>query len=101
METKSMLYENNKKSMYASALLILAVIIAFFFTKNLYTDNIEAKTNLELSNSQASELKNKLDELTSIKDNITKDEKTKKDISWFGSSFREDKIIDSIFGSKE
>ncbi len=96
-----MLYENNKKSMYASILLIIAVIVAFFFTKNLYFANIEATTNLELSNTQSSELKTKLDELTTIKENIAKDEKTKKDIAWFGSSFREDKIIDSIFGSKD
>lgn len=101
METKSMLYENNKKSMYASILLVVTVIIAFFFTKSLYTDNIEASTNLELSNNQATELKTKLDELTTIKESIAKDEKTKKDIAWFGSSFREDKIIDSIFASKD
>lgn len=97
----SKLYENNQKNMYASAMLLISVVLAFFLTKSLYYSNIESKTNLEQLNIQSTDTKKELDELNMVKESIKNDSETRKNIERYASLFREDTIINSIFNKKD
>lgn len=92
------LYTNSdKKSIYASIMIIISLIVVFFITKDLYYANLEKNSNLENLNAQSINLKDQLDGLNKIKSDLSSSVKMQKIMSQYGWDFREDTIINNIF----
>ncbi|MDD2487597.1 MAG: hypothetical protein PHS92_04485 [Candidatus Gracilibacteria bacterium] len=86
-----------QKSIYASVLIVLSLIVLFFVTKDSYYANMEKNTNLEALTNQSQELKDELNALNKIKSDLSSSPQMQKIMNQYGGEFREDNIINNIF----
>lgn len=89
--------EKNKKQVISLVLLSLSIVIGFFFTMDQGYSYIEKKDTLEATKKEVSEKKWLLEKLQVMTKNMESNPELQGDIGRFGSDFREDTILDSLF----
>lgn len=96
--TISQLYESwDKKSLYASIIIAVNILVLFFMTSSVYSwyvqaaqERTDAKTNVE-------NLRQELNTLNSKKEQAKNDSVIKKAISQYAWDYREDLILNQIY----
>ncbi|EKE28572.1 MAG: hypothetical protein ACD_3C00043G0011 [uncultured bacterium (gcode 4)] len=92
------LYKNaDKKSMYATIILLVTIISTFLITSNLYATYTSSKEEKSSLDSRTESLKSELDALNKKKDQVSNDTATKAAISQFAWDYREDIILNQIY----
>ena len=89
--------DSDKRSMYATMLLLLTIGISFFLTANLYSTYSTASEEKASLESRAESLKAELETLKKKKDQVANDKTTKEAIARYASKFREDLILNQIY----
>ncbi len=97
MQTTPQDKEKNQKQMISLVLIILSILIGFFFTMDQGYGYIEKKDALETSKKEMNEKKQALEKLQDMTKNIESNADLQSDIERYGSEFREDSIINSLF----
>lgn len=97
MQTTAQEKEKNKKQVISLVFIILSIGIGFFFTMNQGYSYIEKKDTLETTHKEATEKKQALEKLQTMVKDTEGNTGLRTDIERYGSEFREDTIIDSIF----
>ncbi len=97
MQTTPQEKEKNKKQIISLVLISLSILIGFFFTMDQGYSYIEKKDTLETTKKEANEKKAELTKLEALINTIKTNTGLLDDIERFGSTFREDIIIDSLF----
>lgn len=97
MQTTLQDKEKNRKQMISLVLLASSIVIGFFFTMDQGYSYIEKKDTLEATKKEVSEKKGTLERLQAMTKNIASNVELQGDIERYGSEFREDTILDSLF----
>jgi len=97
MQTTLQNKENNRKQVLSLVFLICSIVIGFFFTLDQGYSYIEKKDTLDATKKEIIEKKSMLEALQNTTKNIENSVELQNDIARYGSEFREDTVIDSIF----
>lgn len=97
MQTTLQEKEKNKKQIISLVLLSVSILIGFFFTIDQGYSYIEKRDTLEVTRKEASEKKAELAKLNELVTTIKNNVQLRDDMERFGSVFREDTIMNSIF----
>ncbi|NCP77001.1 hypothetical protein GW819_02885 [Candidatus Gracilibacteria bacterium] len=97
MQTTLQNKEDNRKQVISLVFLICSIVIGFFFTLDQGYGYIEKKDTLDATKKEVIEKKTMLEVLQNTTKNIENSVELQNDIARYGSEFREDAIIDSIF----